>query len=549
MSSGTGAWRLVCGPIGFLGPGLGGYTDTVAARRLPLLLAVLAAVAAWAAARHALFSPLLWLFVLVACLALPVAERRLIEPAWLATALLLVGASLAVALDHELAVRHSLLLIVALLLVGLARSHPPSDTDLYLLALAIAATSVAAIVQASGGLVAAQAELAELPRSLREAAASRLAVGRAFGTASLPGHFAVLLLMAAPLLLGQALHRPWSRRIAPALGLVGVGIGIALTRSLAALAVAAVLVVVAIGLGMPRWPLLGGVGGVVVLLLAATVAWRGDLAGIEPLQLRIVNWRTAAAAFAGSPWLGVGLGGVGQAGLVTPTAGVNITPYAHNTYLQLLAETGLAGMPVVVGALVLLARVLRRGLRTAPGLALAVLVVPLHNLVDFSAYQPEILLPWTVLLGALMGRVVPTPDRSMPAWVLIGVTSVGCLVSLAAWRGETAVAVAPASSLEGRLGRLHEAARWQPWTLSPLLQAVEVAVEVGAPAPQLEELDDAVAARWWVRPRSSAWAQARTLLLLGQERRGEALVWAREARRRAPTTPGLDTLEQACAPR
>jgi hypothetical protein len=129
------------------------------------------------------------------------------------------------------------------------------------------------------------------------------------------------------------------------------------------------------------------------------------------------------------------------------------------------------------------------------------------------------------------------------------VLAVGCLASIAAWRGETAFAAASSAQPEARIDEMLAAARWQPWAVTPLLLATDAALEQGAPAPELAKLDEAVAARWWVRPRSSAWAQARAALLLGQERRGEALVWAREARRRAPLAAGLDALEAACAPR
>jgi hypothetical protein len=408
---------------------------------------------------------------------------------------------------------------------------------------------VVAVLQVAGGLEEAQAAVVELPRALREAASTRLAIGRAFGTASLPGHFAVLLLMAVPLLLDRWHAARWGDRLLRGAGLAGVVVGIALTRSLAALAVGAVLALVAASLGLPRRPILLGAGVALLLVLVLTAAWRTDLGSIEPVRLRLVNWRTAVAAFAGSPFVGVGLGGVGQAGLLAPTAASNITPYTHNSYLQLLAELGLVGLPVVAAGVLWLVRVIGLGLRQAPALALAVLVVPVHNLVDFSAYQPEIVVPWAVLLGALAARVRPMPDRPVPATLLLPVLAVCSLASVASWRGETVFDAALLQKPEQRSEMALTAARWQPWALTPLLLAADGALERGAPPPELGNLDRAIASRWWVRPRSGAWAQTRALLLLGQEHRGEALVWAREARRRAPKTPGLDALEAACAPR
>ncbi len=526
-----------------------GYTDQVMLRRLPFLLALVGAVAAWTAARYALFAPVLWVFLLVAALAVPVAERRFVDSVWLGAAVLLVVASLLVGLDRELAGRHSLQLLLVLLLVGLARRYPPDDTHLHVLALAVAATSVVALLQTSGGLEQAQAQVQELPRALREAAASRLLIGRAFGTASLPGHFAVLLLTVTPLLLDRVRSGPWAWRAASALGLAGVATGIFLTRSLAVVAVGVVLLAVALVLGVSGRRFVLVAGAAFLLILMATLAWRTDIAAVEPVRLRLINWRTALAALGSSPWLGVGLGGIGQAGLAHAAAAGNITPYTHNTYLQLLAEVGLAGAPVVVAGILWLGATLRAGLRQAPALALAVLVVPLHNLVDFSAYMPEVVLPWAVLVGALAARVRPLPRRATPAALLVPLLALGCGVSVAAWRGETAFTAALSQPAERRVAALLTASAWQPWTVTTLLLTADVAVESTTPAPELKLVDEAVAARWWVRPSSSAWAQARASLLLSQERRGEALVWAREARRRAPFGPGLKGLEAACAPR
>ena len=46
-----------------------------------------------------------------------------------------------------------------------------------------------------------------------------------------------------------------------------------------------------------------------------------------------------------------------------------------------------------------LARLLAAGRRKHLALTLAVAAIPLHNLVDFTMYTPEVLLPWAVLTG------------------------------------------------------------------------------------------------------------------------------------------------------
>ena len=203
--------------------------------------------------------------------------------------------------------------------------------------------------------------------------------------------------------------------------------------------------------------------GVVLAATVAVVASRHDLGSLEPIRLRWVNWQTTGWVFGQHPWLGVGLGGVGQAGLLAPTAAANITPYAHNTYLQLLAEFGIAGVGVLAAGVWALLRLIRSGVAAHPGLALAVATIPLHNVVDFSAYAPEVLLPWAVLAGTLAGRSLPLPERPLRGSVVLTLAGIGALLSTLAWRGEVelASAVAPESArpVESALA----AARWVPW--------------------------------------------------------------------------------------
>ncbi|OYV99757.1 MAG: hypothetical protein B7Z61_14090 [Acidobacteria bacterium 37-71-11] len=327
--------------------------------------------------------------------------------------------------------------------------------------------------------------------------------------------------------------------------LVLAGVAVAMSRSLAAVGVAGALLVAL--LARRRMGRAGvAAAAALVVLAAAVLAGRGDLAHLDPLQLRWLNWRTAAWVFLHHPWLGVGLGGIGQAGLTAPTGAANITPYAHCTPLELLAELGVAGVPLLVAGAWALARLLRLGWREHPALALAVATVPLHNLVDFSAYRPEVLLPWAVLAGSLASRVWPAPRRPVPAPALTALLAGGALLAALSWRSEAAVSAAaalpPAAAAETALA----AARWAPWTVTPVEMAAGYALEPG-PATALALVDGELAARWWVQPLSAAWAEARARLLLAQGRPGEALVWVREARRRAPWRGDLAQLEAACA--
>ena len=514
-------------------------------RGVPAAACGVAVLAAWGAARHPAAVPLVWLALTLACLAVPVVERRFLESGWLLAGLALLAVGWFVALDHEVALRHSLLFAAAALAFGLARRAPPGERALGVLALLLAATAAVAVVQVAGGLDAARASVGDLPLAVRERAELRFASGRAFGTASLPGHFAALLLLAGPLLVGRAIRARGGRRVGWWLAAALAGVGIVLTRSVAGWAVAAVLALAVVARGTPprhRWL----AGGALAAAGVVTLALRPDLARLEPIALRWVNWQTTAWVAGRHPWLGVGLGGVGQAALLAPTAPANSTPYGHNSVLQLLAEFGLAGVPLLAAALWGLARLLRAGWSSERALVLAVAVLPLHNLVDFSLYAPEVLLPWAVLAGTLAGRVGGPARRPTPALLLVPLLVGGLVVTTLGWRGEAEAGRARLLPRAEQTAAAIAAAAWTPWAVTPLTSAAGETLAGKPSAAEAVALDDALAGRWWVQPRSAGWAEARARLLLVADRRGEALSWAREARRRAPWRGELEALEAAC---
>lgn len=506
-----------------------------------------AALAAWGGVVWAWVTPLLWVALLITLLAVPPPERRLLVPRHLLLGILTLAVAFANALDRELFVGIALAWLLGALLFGLARLARPGDAALRVLGLGLAATALVAIIQAAGGLLPPAEALEALPAGMREAGLERLGGGRTMGTARLPGHFGALMLMAAPLLASGALSGARRLRMVHWAGLALAVAGVLLSRSLAAVLVALVLVALgAASTRMSRWVWLAG--ATVLLLGAAVAAGRGDLATLEPLRLRLVNWRTAWDAFLAHPFTGVGLGGVGQAGLTAATGGVNITPYAHNTPLQLLAELGLAGAGAGGLFAAWLTGLVKAAWREHRALAMAVLVLPLHNLVDFSFYAAEVLLPWCVLLGALAARLAPPPPRPLTAWLLVPLLAGGTLLAASGWRGENEVRRALAAPPDVGAPAGLAAARWTPWSLKPLFVAVERAQEGGADEQFLSALDGELARRWWVRPRSATWAEARARVALTRSRLPEAQLWVREARRRAPWRRELEFLEAACTP-
>lgn len=516
-----------------------GYTAGV---HLPATVMVLGAGAAWLAAPAAWFAPALWLAVLLVCLALPPTQRRLLDPRWVVVASALAAVNWLVALDREAAVGHLLTFAAAALLFALARLADPRQGHLELLAAAVGLAAVPALAQGAGALAQVADAVAVLPPGMREAAAARLATGRAFGTAALPGHFAALQLVVLPLLLAAVARHRGVKRAAFALLALLSWAGIAATRSLAALGAAAVLLGVAAA--RRRGPAVVAVGvGMLAAGAAATLLWRGDLATWEPIRLRWINWQVALSAWVQHPWLGVGLGGVGQAGLAGPLGAVNITPYAHNSYLQLVAELGVAGLGLLTAALVALIRLIARGVRHELALGLAVLVMPLHNVVDFSLYAPEVLLPWAVLLGALAARQGPPTRAVTPAPLLVPLLCGGLAVASLAFLAEERLHQA---RVEEDPGAALMAARLSPWAITPALTAAELALGKPTAPETVGEVLRLLESRAHLRPRSASVAEARARLLIVVGRRGEGCAWAAEARRRAPWRQELVDLGEAC---
>lgn len=537
-------WQLerarVTGPFLFVGDASAGYTAWVHLSSVSLLAG---AAAAWLAAGKSWFAPVLWLTLLLVCLALPPGERRLLDPRWLALGAALFAVSWVSALDREAAVGHGLTLLAAAVLFALARLAAPSDRGIEVMGVAIALTAVPALAQGAGSLVHLADSISALPPGMREAAAARLASGRAFGTAALPGHFAALQLLALPLLAAAAARHRRAAKCFFGLMAVLCCAGIAATRSLAVLGVAVVLLVVAAARRRGAVALAATGGLAIGVVAASTVLWRGDLGTLEPVRLRLINWQVAGTAFLQHPWLGVGLGGVGQAGLAGALGEQNITPYAHNTYLQLLAELGLAGGGMLGVGLLALIRLLARGLRDEPALTLAVLVLPVHNLVDFSAYAPEVVLPWAALLGTLAARCGKPARTATPTGVLLPLLCAGFVLSSLNFLAEERLRQA---ILEEQVAPALAAARLAPWSLTPVLIAAELASAPAGGGAEVGDVLEMLQRRASLRPVSASVAEARARLLLLLGCRGEAEIWAGEARRRAPWRQELAELEAAC---
>jgi hypothetical protein len=272
-----------------------------------------------------------------------------------------------------------------------------------------------------------------------------------------------------------------------------------------------------------------------VLLFAVVV--RGDVLELEPVRLRLDNWRTAAWVWSTAPPAGVGLGGFGQAAQAVPFAVGNRPRHAHSLPLEWLAELGPVGLLAALAAGVALARLVRDLWRSRPDLAVAVAVVPAHNLVDVSLFGSGVALPWAVLVGWAVAVRGPTtaPGRGPRGRALA--VAVAALVVAATVLHATSVTVLDAAAArsrpEERYAEALTARRLAPWRPGPVELMAVAALDsrdtatVAAAAAELER-----ARR--LRPRSAAFADLRGLLARARGHAPTAVAEAWAARRAHP---------------
>src|SRR5262249_23498353 len=140
----------------------------------------------------------------------------------------------------------------------------------------------------------------------------------------------------------------------------------------------------------------------------------------EPsLAARVRGWRATMDIVADYPVIGSGLGTFADAWLrAYPPGTGKVWKEAHNDYLQVAAETGLAGTTLLAwGLIVFVARHLLAGSARPPhrpseralhhGMAIGVLSILFHSTVDFSLQVGAIALLFVVLSAVLAGESRP----------------------------------------------------------------------------------------------------------------------------------------------
>ena len=241
---------------------------------------------------------------------------------------------------------------------------------------------------------------------------------RVFGPFFNPNAFANYLLVLAPLGLVTTVVRRGAERLAAGFGVLLILAALFLTGSkggLGSFAVGAAVLVLAAIDPVPRrgrrlrWVLIGvGAGLFALALLAPPIRVRLATAfgsQSHSTMFRVYTWQGTWRMALARPVLGFGAGSFELAYPRFAVAGP--TDLAHETYLQVAAETGFVGLAaflvVVATQAVALMRLLRVGepsARLGAAAALAALVgFCLHNLVDYGWHVSGVGLALWALLG------------------------------------------------------------------------------------------------------------------------------------------------------
>lgn len=172
------------------------------------------------------------------------------------------------------------------------------------------------------------------------------------------------------------------------------------------------------GFGQMSWGLFGG-----GLVLLVTLALGGGLQRFHQLSFesdRLAIWRSAWTMVEQFPWFGVGGGGFQWVFPYFKQADLSdkLYVYAHNDYLQLVVEYGIAGVLIAFLAVVFLVswvfRAKASGKMRSREFAAFWLIgspVALHAAVDFPLHIPAIVLIVVGMIGIVLGSTLHYPVR------------------------------------------------------------------------------------------------------------------------------------------
>jgi len=260
-----------------------------------------------------------------------------------------------------------------------------------------------------------------------------------------PNHAAALMLLGALVAFGASLSPVCSQRFHLAVGVaLSAGVLASMSRANALLLLVGLFTLTLPPLLLARFSaerarllrlLVGALCCVfVALVLIGPERWLAELASIDATGLSGQGvfgwvWPVGRSVLELQPLVGVGAGSFGPASTPFLEAGQSYLAYAHHGAQQALADLGLIAGALVLslfgwGLMQALVRGLTRGVDALPSWAgaVALAMLGLQNLVDFSLWIPGVAIAAAAVLGLVVGSAWPTRDaegrraRGWPAW-------------------------------------------------------------------------------------------------------------------------------------
>ena len=400
------------------------------------------------------------------------------------------------------------ILLAAFAGVGAAEVKGREEALARLLALLTAFCGGRALYETLWGLPAwAAAVRASAPAADAAAMLNRLEQGRPYGGFVTPAALGCLLVMTIPAVVAWAMGKRGRLRAAGmAAALLGAA-GLVATRSLSAMAaLLCALVLFAITRRVAPLALAVTAAALCVAILGAGVlrpdAVFGPSRAESPWRLRAGNVRVGLEIARVRPLAGAGPGGYAEAFAQHRRGADNESRHAHNLPVELAADWGVpVGLALSAVFFVAFAGPLVRGaprMRSLDlGLAIGLAAFAIHNLADFTAFLPSLLVIAAVLRGSLV-RSAPPGRASVPiraAW--IGLASAIALVAAGSGLAKDALFDARQAGAAGdhasAIRSAEQGSTFAPWDADPPQVAASARLAAGGDAAAaLADADRAV---------------------------------------------------------
>jgi len=142
-----------------------------------------------------------------------------------------------------------------------------------------------------------------------------------------------------------------------------------------------------------------------LVFVTRTITLKEHLQPLFSTLMRIYYWKGTLSIIKARPLMGIGLGQLGNFSLMD-------SRYAHNSYLQIWAETGIIGIVawlwmVFISFNIGFKKLKKNGNQqdsATISLILASSIFLIHNFIDFSFFLPEVSMIWWVILGLIVSK-------------------------------------------------------------------------------------------------------------------------------------------------